>query len=62
MKFLFREEDIGMKNWNNRKNIIGMYKWIKKPFVNINKSCGISKADFEIMLMELKQNELEVKI
>jgi hypothetical protein len=62
MKFLFRMENVGEKNWKNRKKIVDKYFEIESdPFINKNQSCGYSKSDFDMMLDSLQRNNIEVK-
>lgn len=61
MKFLFKEESIGERNWINRKKIVNQYFKIEQnPFVRENQSCGYSKSDFDMMLDSLRLKGIEV--
>lgn len=62
MKFLFREENVGSKNWKNRKKIVKKYFEIEEnPFVEQDSSCGYSVSDFEHMLDRLRIKGIEVE-
>jgi hypothetical protein len=60
MKFLFREESIGKILWKKRNKVVKLYfENTMNPFVKKEQSCGISKSDFDIMVMTLIYNKIE---
>ena len=61
MKWLFRMEHVGEMMWKNKNKVVKLYnEKVQNPVVNTKQSCGISKADFDIILDELNRIGIEV--